>query len=174
MLFGEQRRRAEQGDLLAGRHGDERGAQCDLGLAEADIAADEAVHRLAGGHVRGDGGDRGGLVRRLLEAEAVGERFHVSLREAERGTVPRGPPGVELEQLGGGVAYLPGRAGSRLVPLAAAQLVQRRLLGLRARIARYHLELRYRDVELVAAVVFEQQKLRQPFAQVQVDEAAVA
>ena len=47
MLLGEQRRRHEHRDLLAVGERDERRAQRDLGLAEADVAADEAVHRLA-------------------------------------------------------------------------------------------------------------------------------
>ena len=38
----------QQRHLLAAVHGDERGAQRDLGLAEADVAADQAVHRLRG------------------------------------------------------------------------------------------------------------------------------
>ena len=57
---------------------DERGAQRDLGLAEADVAADEAVHRPAGETRSGDHRvDRRLLVRRLLEAEALGERLVV-------------------------------------------------------------------------------------------------
>ena len=47
VLAGEQGRRRDDRDLLAGHGGDEGGAQRDLGLAEADIAADQAVHRLA-------------------------------------------------------------------------------------------------------------------------------
>ena len=47
VLLGEQRGRHEHRDLLAAGDGDERGAQRDLGLAEADVAADQAVHRLA-------------------------------------------------------------------------------------------------------------------------------
>ena len=51
MLLGEQRRRHEHRDLLAVGERDERGAQRDLGLAEADVAADEPVHRPAVGQV---------------------------------------------------------------------------------------------------------------------------
>jgi hypothetical protein len=77
MLLGEQRGRAEDHHLLLVGDGDERGAQRDLGLAEADVAAHQAVHRLAGGHVGDHRFDRGGLVGRLLEAEAVGESLQV-------------------------------------------------------------------------------------------------
>ena len=46
VLLGEDRRRAEDERLLP-VHGDrERGAHADLGLAEADVAADEPVHRV--------------------------------------------------------------------------------------------------------------------------------
>ena len=47
MLAREKRRRHDDRDLLAFDRGSEGGAQRDLGLAEADIAADEAVHRPA-------------------------------------------------------------------------------------------------------------------------------
>ena len=45
VLAGEERRRHDDGDLLAAHRGDEGGAERDLGLAEADVAADQAVHR---------------------------------------------------------------------------------------------------------------------------------
>ena len=74
VLLGEQRRRAQDHDLLLVGDGDERGTQRDLGLAEAHVAADQAIHGLAGGHVGHDRLDRRGLVGRLLEAEARGKR----------------------------------------------------------------------------------------------------
>ena len=77
VLLGEQRRRHEHRDLLAVGERDERGAQRDLGLAEADVAADEAVHRPARREVVDDRLDRRLLVGRLLEAEAFGERLVV-------------------------------------------------------------------------------------------------
>ena len=81
MLLGEQRGRAEDHHLLAVGDRDERGAQRDLGLAEADVAAHQAVHRLAGRHVGDHRLDRRRLVGGLLEAEAVGERFQIVLLE---------------------------------------------------------------------------------------------
>jgi hypothetical protein len=45
VLLHEQRRGHEHGHLLAVLHGLERGAYGDLGLAVADVAADDAVHR---------------------------------------------------------------------------------------------------------------------------------
>ena len=54
VLLRQQRRRHQHRDLLAGLDGDERGAQRHLGLAEAHIAAHDAIHRLAAGEI----GDR--------------------------------------------------------------------------------------------------------------------
>ena len=51
MLLGEDRRRDEHQDLLAVLGGLEGGAQGDLGLAVADVAADQAVHRVRRLHV---------------------------------------------------------------------------------------------------------------------------
>ena len=48
VLAREQRRRHHDRDLLAVHRGDEGGAQRDLGLAEADVAADQPIHRPAG------------------------------------------------------------------------------------------------------------------------------
>jgi hypothetical protein len=77
MLFRQQGGGAQHRHLAAAGSGDEGGAQGDLGLAEADIAADQSVHRLAGSHVADHGFDGGHLVRCFLEAEAFGERRHV-------------------------------------------------------------------------------------------------
>ena len=46
VLLGQQRGRHQHRDLLAARGGDEGRAHRDFGLAEADVAADHAVHRL--------------------------------------------------------------------------------------------------------------------------------
>ena len=59
VLARQQRGRHHHRDLLAGHHGDEGGAQRHLGLAEADIAADQPVHRPAGGEIVQHGVDAG-------------------------------------------------------------------------------------------------------------------
>ena len=71
VLLGEQRRGHEHGHLLAVLHRLERGADGDLGLAEADVAAHEAVHRVVGLHVGLHLVDGGELVGRLLVREGV-------------------------------------------------------------------------------------------------------
>ena len=51
MLLGEDRRGRQDQHLLAVAGRLERGAQRDLGLAVADVAADQPVHRALGLHV---------------------------------------------------------------------------------------------------------------------------
>ena len=82
--------------------------------------------------------------------------------------------GIEREQLGGGVAYLPGRARLGAVPLPAAELVQRCVFGLQSGVARDHFELRDRNVELVAAFVLEQQELVLAVAEIEADQPLIA
>src|SRR4051812_9224341 len=62
MLASKQRRWTNERHLAA-RHGhDKGGAKRDLCFAEADIAADQSVHRLAGFEVLEDVGDRAVLI----------------------------------------------------------------------------------------------------------------
>ncbi len=73
VLAREQRGRHHDRDLLAVHRGDEGGAQRHLGLAEADVAADQPVHRPAGGEIVEHGGDGGLLVVGLLVGKAGAE-----------------------------------------------------------------------------------------------------
>ena len=112
VLLGEDRRRDEHQRLLAVQRGGEGGAHRDLGLAEADVAADEPVHRPRRLEVFLDGLDRGALVGRLLVREG---RFQPLEPVAGRGRrrCPRVLPlGVELDQLAGELADR--RAGAGL------------------------------------------------------------
>ncbi len=65
VLVGEQRRRGEDGDLLALLDRLERGPDRDLRLAETDVAAHQAVHRVRPLHVALHVVDRHPLVGRL-------------------------------------------------------------------------------------------------------------
>ena len=159
VLLGQQRGRAQHGDLLAAGDGDEGGAQRDLGLAETDVAADQPVHRLARAHVGDHGIDRGHLVGCFLEAETVGEGFQVVLPEIELVALTRGALGIEMQQLGGGVANLLGGFLLRLFPLAAAELVQLHGLRIGAAVAADQMQLRHRHIKHIAAGVFEMQEL---------------
>ena len=73
VLARQQRRRHHDGDLLAVHGGDEGGAQRHLGLAEADVAADQPVHRPAGIEIVEHGGDGGELIVGLLVGKAGAE-----------------------------------------------------------------------------------------------------
>ena len=87
VLLREDRGRHQDRDLPAILHRLERRADRDLGLAVADVAADQAVHRTRGLHVLLDGLDRGQLIGRLLVREA---RLELAL-----------PHGVGLERVTG-------------------------------------------------------------------------
>ncbi len=76
MLRREQRGRSEDGDLLAVLDRLERSADRHLGLAEADIAAQQPIHWMGKFHVGLDRLDRRALVGRL----DIGERLlHLGL-----------------------------------------------------------------------------------------------
>ena len=154
VLLGEDRRRRQHHHLLAVGGRLDRGAQRHLGLAEADVAADQAVHRLLGFHVALDRLDRFQLVGGL----AVGEgRLHLDLPLAvgREAVALAGPAlGVEVEQLAGQRAG--GFAGARLhvLPALAAERRERRF-GAGADVAAQLRELLGWDVDAVLALVFE-------------------
>ena len=97
VLLREQRRRHQHRHLLARLHGDECGAQRDLGLAEADVAANDAVHRFARFQIDQHLFDGGGLVGGFLEAKSrlKGTVFGLSRLHA---TCPRGLPGASRDR----------------------------------------------------------------------------
>ena len=154
VLLGEHRRRHEDGRLPPVEHALHHGAQGDLGLAVAHVAAQEAIHRHGLFHVGLDLLDAAQLVVRLRIAEvllklrlprAVG-REGVSLRAAARG-VERG----ELlgHAFGGGLG-----ARLRARPFRAAHFRQlHRAILARADVLADHVELRRRDIERVRAGV---------------------
>ena len=150
VLRDEQRRRHEHRDLLAVLDGLEGGAHGDLGLAVADVAADEAVHRDKLLHVGLHLGDGGELVRGLDVAERVLEFPLPGGVGAERVALGRLAGGVELDELTGDLPD--GLAGLRLAlgPVGAAHLVERR--GLRAHVAAELVELVHRDEQPVAGL----------------------
>jgi hypothetical protein len=174
VLFGQQRGRCEDGHLLAVGHRDEGSAQRDLGLAEADVAAHQAVHRPAGGHVADHRVDCAHLVRCFLEAETFGEGVHVVLLEAEGVALACRALCVQRQQFGSRVAHLRGGALLGLFPLAGAELVQMHLVAWRTAVAADLVQLRHRHVQLVAVGVLQMQEFGFALAQVHVGEADVA
>lgn len=127
MLLRENGRRHQDGHLLAVLDGLERGTHGDLGLAVADVADDDAVHRDRTFHVGLDLGDDGQLIDRLGEVEGV---FHLLLPRGGVGPegVTRGGSmtcGVELYQLTGDLANGLARLALRVLPVRPAELGQR-------------------------------------------------
>jgi hypothetical protein len=174
VLLGQQRGRRQDGHMLAAHHSDEGRAQRHLRLAEADVAADQAVHRLRAHQVLDHGVDRGALVGRLLEAEAGCEGLVVVRRIAVRVALARGPARVERQQLGRGVAHLLGGLALGLLPLARAELVQRCFVGRHAGVAADQVQLRHRHIQRGLVRVFEVQELARPVAEVDVQQPLVA
>ena len=173
VLLGQQRGRHQHRHLVAAHHRHEGGAQRDLGLAEADVAAHQPVHRLARLHVGHHGGDGGGLVGRFLVAEAFGEGLVVVQRKLERVAFARGAQRVQVQEFGGGVARCLHGAAARLFPLVGAELVQRRRAFAGTAVARDQVQVGDRHVELVALGVLELQELGVAVAEVHVDQAEI-
>ena len=150
MLAGEQRRRHDDRDLATGHRGDEGGAQRHLGLAEADIAADQPVHRLARGHVGERVGDRGQLVLGLGIGKAGGELLVDPFRRRHDIARPQLALGGDADQLAGDVADALLDPRLARLPGDAAEAVELhpRILGAEAR---QHLDVLDRDEELVVA-----------------------
>ena len=153
MLAREQSRRAHQSDLLTRHRHHERGAKRDLGLAEADVAAHQPVHRLARLEVFEDVLDRSVLVVGLLIGEAVDE-----LRIARIGLGDDAGPGRAqrrgLDELARDLADP--LLHPRLAPLPrlAAEAVEGHALAVAA-VARQELDILDRQIELVAARIFD-------------------
>ena len=142
----------------AGHGGDEGGAQRDLGLAEADVAADQPVHRLAGAEIGEDVGDRAVLVLGLLIGEAVGEGGIAGVGLGDRAGAERALGG-DLDQLAGDLADP--LLHPRLAPLPglAAEPVERHAVALAA-VAREDVDILDRHVELVAAGIVRARRNR--------------
>ena len=158
VLLGQQRGRRQHRGLQAVEGGDEGGAHADLGLAEAHVAAHDPVHRRVRRQVRQHLLDGLRLVRRRIEREAVGEA-RVVRRPGQRAAAPRPAARLHLQQFGGRVAGALGGAAAHLLPLVAAQRVQRRVLRVRAAVAGDAVQLRDRHVQAVAGGVLQEQEL---------------
>ncbi|MGX1120063.1 hypothetical protein RKD37_005426 [Streptomyces ambofaciens] len=150
VLLHEQGGGDEHGDLLAVLDGLEGGADRDLRLAVADVAADQAVHRDRLLHVVLDLGDGGELVRGLRVGEGVLQLALPGGVRAERVARRRHPRAVELDQVGGDLLDRLLGAGLGLGPVGAAEAVQGG--GLAADVLGDLLQLVGGDVEAVAGL----------------------
>ena len=152
VLLGEQGGGYEDGDLFAGLDGDEGGAQRDLGLAETHIAANDPVHRLVGLEIGEHLLDGGGLVGRFLEGKAGFKGAVFGVAGEHLRALPSGPARVQIQELRGDVANALRRLAARLLPLLAAQLMERRGFGRRTRVAILSAEMQrlHGNIQLVA------------------------
>ncbi len=124
VLPREQRRRHHDGDLLAVERDRKRRAQRHLGLAEADVAADQPVHRPAAFEILQRGRDGAELVLGFLIGEARAElvidmRLHRHFRR-----FMQMPLGRDLDQFAGDLADAVLELGLARLPAAAAQPIQ--------------------------------------------------
>src|SRR3954451_7002490 len=151
VLLGENRGRREDEDLLAVVGRLERGAQRDLRLAVADVAADEAVNRLRALHVALDLLDRLALVGRLLPGERGLELAQPVGVLGEGVAVAAAALGVEVEQLARELLRGAARARLHRLPRLAAELAQRRVAAAGADVAADLRELVDRHEDAVGA-----------------------
>jgi hypothetical protein len=124
VLAREQRGRCDHRNLLSAHRRDERGAQRDLCLAEADVAADQAIHRLALGEVAEHVRDRLFLVVGFLPREALDELVEGALLGFEHRRTAQRAGGGGAQQLVGDLAdaFLEPRLAP--LPAFAAELVE--------------------------------------------------
>ena len=124
MLARQQRGRHHDRDLLAVERDRERRAQRHLGLAEADVAADQPVHRPAAFEILQRGVDGAELILGLLVGEARAEfvvdmRLHRHFRR-----FMQMPLGGDLDQFAGDLADAVLQLGLARLPAAAAEPVE--------------------------------------------------
>ncbi len=155
VLLGEQGGGHQYGHLAAAVHGDERRAHGHFGLAEADIAAHQAVHRLGRQHVGAHGFDGSLLVRGFLEREAGAEGGVVGGRVGKCIALARGAAGIDVEQFGGHVAHLFGGLALGLLPGLRAKPVQRCQCIVAAGVAGDQVQVGHRHVQFGALGVFQ-------------------
>ncbi len=157
MLLREHRRRDEHQHLLAVDGDGERRADGDLRLAEADVAADEPVHRMRRLEILHHGFDRGSLVVGLAVRELALEALDPFVLDVVRHAGLRLALGVELQQLTCQLAQVRPSARLEVVPRLAAELRERGRLRVGADVAADLSDLLVRDVDTVVAAEGEQQ-----------------
>ncbi|MCY1429493.1 hypothetical protein D9M71_454130 [compost metagenome] len=140
-------------------HGDEGRAHGHFGLAEADVAAHQAVHGLGLEHVGAHRFDSGLLVGGFLEGEAGAEGGVIGRRVGEGIAFAGGAAGINVEQLGGHVANLFGGLALGFLPDFRAQPVQRGQGIIATGIAGDQVQVGHRNVELGALGVLHGEEL---------------
>ncbi len=154
MLARQQRGRHHHRHLLARQRHDEGGAQRHLGLAEADIAADQPVHRTAGGEIVEHGVDRGALIVGLVIGKAGAELVVEPVADGEPRRFAQMALRRDLDEVGRHLEDARLHARLARLPGAAAEPVEidRGLLGA---VARQQLDVLDRQEQLVVAGVVD-------------------
>ena len=138
---------------LRPRHGRHKGgAQRHLGLAEADIAADQTIHWPAGGEIFENIGNRAPLVLGLDEGEAGTELVPFPLRRRQSLCLAQPAFGGGFDQRPRHVLDALLHLGLAGLPSRAAKLVNRHAAGLRAEPAQ-HLDIFNRQKQLLITVI---------------------
>ena len=161
MLARQKGRRRDERHLIARHGGDKGGAQRHFGLAEADIAADQPVRGPARRQIADHILDRAKLVLGLGKAEAVAEFGKTSGRRVQRLGACGLPLRRDLDQLVRHVADPALDPGHPRLPGRTAQLVELRV-GACTAIARQHLDVLDRKIELVTAGIDKLQAIMRP------------
>ena len=156
MLPRQQRGRHHHRHLRAGHGGNEGGAQRHLGLAEADIAADQPVHRPPGSHVFQHVGDGASLVLGFGKREAGAEFVECAFGRRHDFRLADLPGRGDADQFAGHVANALLHPRFARLPAGTAQLVEAGTLMLAA-VARQHLDVLNRQEQLLAAIVQQAQ-----------------
>jgi hypothetical protein len=159
MLRRQDGRGDEHGHLLPGQHGQERSAHRHLGLAEADVAAHQPIHRPRAAEVGDDLLDGALLARGFLKGEARRELLVEPVGGFVRRAVVRLARGIDFHQV---VRHgEDGLLGLRLdaLPRRAAELVERGRRTIGTDVALHHVDAIDGHVEAIAAQVLEVQEV---------------
>src|SRR5438105_12494564 len=124
VLAREQRRRHHDGDLPSLHRGDEGGAQRNLGLAEPDVAADQAIHRPAGRQLTDNDIDRNLLVIGFLIRKTRAEFIVRSGFGRQSGSFASETLGGDLDQLVGDLADTALHPSLARLPSSAAEPIE--------------------------------------------------
>ncbi len=157
VLLGEHGRRHEHEDLLAGDSDGECRAERDLGLAEADVAADETVHGAWRLEILLDGLDRRALILGLAIRKLGFELLDPLVLDVVRDARLRLPLCVELQQVARELSKVLARPRLQVVPRLASELRQRRCARVGADVAADLPDLLVGDVDAVVAAEGEQE-----------------
>ena len=152
MLLGEHGGRHQDCRLLAVEHALHHGAQRDLSLTVADVAAEQAVHRRTALHVGLDLGDGAELIVGLFVVEGL-FKFLLPRGVGRKGEARAALAlSVERDETLGKVLRRGARLRLRARPVRAAELTELRaylavlVLAMAADVFRHHVELRRGDV----------------------------